>query len=60
MLTDERQQRILSTLEENDIITIAELIEPLEASESTIRRDLQHLENQGLLIRVHGGAKKKQ
>ena len=33
MLTDERQQRILSTLEENDIITIAELIEPLEASE---------------------------
>ena len=60
MLTDERQQRILSALEENDIITIAELIEPLEASESTIRRDLQHLENQGLLIRVHGGAKKKQ
>lgn len=60
MLTDERHQRILESLEENDIITIAELIDPLEASESTIRRDLQHLENQGLLIRIHGGAKKKQ
>lgn len=58
MLTEERYQHILTHVEENDIVTITELMEPLEASESTIRRDLQHLENQGLLMRIHGGARK--
>lgn len=32
----------------------------MNASESTIRRDLQELENSGFLERVHGGAKKEQ
>lgn len=58
MLTEKRQQLILDFLTENDIVTISELMEPLKASESTIRRDLKNLENQGLLARVHGGAKK--
>lgn len=58
MLTEERYQHILTRVEENDIVTINELIDPLKASESTIRRDLQNLENQGLLTRIHGGAKK--
>lgn len=60
MLTDERYQAILATLEENKIIKVQELIQLLDASESTIRRDLQELENQNLLQRVHGGAKKMQ
>lgn len=60
MLTEERHQHILERLEENDIVTINDLMTPLEASESTIRRDLQNLENQGLLVRIHGGAKKLQ
>lgn len=60
MLTEERQEFILTELEDKNIIKITELLSPLEASESTIRRDLQSLEEQGLLTRIHGGAKKKQ
>lgn len=59
MLTEERYQHILTKVEENEIVTINELLLPLKASESTIRRDLQNLENQGLLTRIHGGAKKR-
>ena len=58
MLTDERQQLILDALETNKIVKSKDLMLELEASESTIRRDLQELEAQGLLKRVHGGAKR--
>ncbi|GAA3022377.1 DeoR/GlpR family DNA-binding transcription regulator [Tetragenococcus solitarius] len=58
MLTEKRQQLILDFLTENDVVTVNELMEPLKASESTIRRDLKNLEKQGFLARVHGGAKK--
>lgn len=58
MLTEERHRQILAYLATSEIVTINELMSPLKASESTIRRDLQTLENQGLLIRIHGGAKR--
>ncbi len=58
MLTEERQQKILQLLAQNNIVKLHELTDLLAASESTIRRDLQELENQKLLIRVHGGAKR--
>ncbi|MDN6639656.1 MAG: DeoR/GlpR family DNA-binding transcription regulator [Tetragenococcus sp.] len=58
MLTEKRHQLILNLLAENDIVTVSELMKPLKASESTVRRDLKNLESQGLLVRVHGGAKK--
>ncbi|AYW46814.1 DeoR/GlpR family DNA-binding transcription regulator [Tetragenococcus koreensis] len=58
MLTEKRHQLILDFLTENDIVTISELMKPLKASESTIRRDLKNLEEQGMLARIHGGAKK--
>ncbi len=58
MLTEERHQRILALLEETDIVKVSELIHQLQASESTIRRDLQELEAQGVLVRIHGGAKR--
>jgi DeoR family fructose operon transcriptional repressor len=60
MLTEERHQRILALLEEAEIIKVSELIQQLQASESTIRRDLQELEASGSLVRIHGGAKKIQ
>ena len=56
MLTEERQQRILKFLEEHNAITVTELTELLDASESTIRRDLNSLHKQGKLVKVHGGA----
>lgn len=59
MLTTERHQFILDFLEKNGTITIHEIAATLGASDSTIRRDLQFLEDQGLLFRVHGGAKRK-
>ncbi|WP_409254135.1 DeoR/GlpR family DNA-binding transcription regulator [Bacillus sp. SCS-153A] len=56
MLTPERQQIILSLLEEKGVVKLQELIEKTDASESTIRRDLIQLEDEKKLKRVHGGA----
>ena len=58
MLTEERRQKILDLLEQQKIVKSQDLVNLLNASESTIRRDLQELENGGFLERVHGGAKK--
>ena len=58
MLTEERKQRIIDLLNEQDIVKSQELMTLLSASESTIRRDLQELEADGLLKRIHGGAKR--
>lgn len=60
MLTEERRQKILDLLEQQKIVKSQDLVNLLNASESTIRRDLQELENGGFLERVHGGAKKEQ
>ena len=59
MLTNERHQYILNYLETHGTITIHEISAALATSESTIRRDLQFLEDQKLLLRVHGGAQRK-
>ncbi|MTD41508.1 DeoR family transcriptional regulator [Erwinia sp. CPCC 100877] len=58
MLTEERHQHILRLLEQQTVVRSQDLSTKLNASESTIRRDLQELEDAGLLKRVHGGAKK--
>ncbi|MGM0124077.1 DeoR family transcriptional regulator, fructose operon transcriptional repressor [Enterococcus sp. AZ194] len=60
MLTDERKQRILQLLEQSSIVKSQDLMLAFDVSESTIRRDLQELEDDGLLERIHGGAKKSQ
>jgi DeoR family fructose operon transcriptional repressor len=60
MLTEERRQQILHLLNQQNIVKSQELMILLHASESTIRRDLQELENEGFLERIHGGAKKVQ
>ncbi|KOO42942.1 DeoR/GlpR family DNA-binding transcription regulator [Priestia koreensis] len=56
MLTPERHQLILDALKEKGVIKLQEILELTDASESTIRRDLSHLEERKLLKRVHGGA----
>ncbi len=58
ILTEERQEYILNLLKTTKTIHVQDLIVDLEVSESTIRRDLSDLEDQGLLIRIHGGAKR--
>jgi len=56
MLTEERHQKILSILENNGSISVQQLTKLLESSESTIRRDLNVLGEEGLLVKVRGGA----
>ncbi|MGX6961931.1 DeoR/GlpR family DNA-binding transcription regulator [Vagococcus xieshaowenii] len=57
MLTEERHQLIMNSLESHNVVKVLELVEATHASETTIRRDLQLLEELGKLKRVHGGAK---
>ena len=52
----ERQQRILEILREEFTIRGTRLSEMLGVSEMTIRRDLDILEQKGLVDRTHGGA----
>lgn len=47
---------ILQLLEENESITVAELTEILNISESTARRDITILDKAGKLVKVFGGA----
>ena len=56
MLAEQRQAQILQLLDARGSITLTELVTLLQASESTIRRDLQELDKQNRLIRVFGGA----
>ena len=57
MLSEERFERILKLLEEKNTVTVTELVKELDTSESTIRRDLNHLDKMKKLKKVHGGAK---
>lgn len=56
MLTQERRTKILDLLEEKGSVTVTQLSECFDASESTIRRDLVALSQLGRLKKVHGGA----
>ncbi|MCX8677812.1 MULTISPECIES: DeoR/GlpR family DNA-binding transcription regulator [Apibacter] len=54
-----RQQLIIDELDEHNFTKVNELCEKLNVSAVTIRKDLQYLENTGLLYRTHGGASKQ-
>ena len=56
MLTEERHRLILDALKDKGVVKINDLIDLLNTSESTIRRDLTYLESINALKRVHGGA----
>ena len=56
MLTEQRQEMILQMLEEKGSITVGEIREKFDSSESTIRRDLNYLDSIGKLTKVFGGA----
>ena len=56
MLPEERYAAILRRIKQNRVVTVHELVQALSSSAPTIRRDLAHLHNKGLLQKVHGGA----
>lgn len=59
MLFDERNKLILDILDKEEFVKTVDLIERLNASEATIRRNLKDLEDSNKIVRVHGGARKK-
>ncbi len=54
--TELRHERIRGMLIANDLVTVSEFCRELGCSTATIRNDLRHLEENGLLKRSHGGA----
>ena len=58
MMKERRHAMILELLNSNDVIKVSELVNELDVTEMTIRRDLQELEDNHQLIRIHGGARR--
>lgn len=56
MLIEERFLEIIKIVNDKKTVTVQELTELLDTSESTIRRDLTVLHKNKKLIKVHGGA----
>lgn len=56
MLAIERQREILNVLAQRGSARVAELAEMFNVTEETIRRDLDKLEEEGRVVRSHGGA----
>src|SRR5258707_5402576 len=54
-LTDDRRSRILEVIRQRGFASLPALAEALEVSESTVRRDLDFLEETGVAQRTHGG-----
>jgi Transcriptional regulators of sugar metabolism len=55
MIPAKRQQIILSALAERGVLSITELMEWLNVSHMTVRRDIQKLEEEGRVLSVSGG-----
>lgn len=60
LLAVDRQKKILEILQAEKSIRNSELVKILNVSLETIRRDLDILEKEGLVEKVHGGAKFKE
>ena len=56
MLVDERRSKMLQITELQGFVSLQQLVDELNASESTIRRDLEYLDGIGQLRRTRGGA----
>jgi DeoR/GlpR family transcriptional regulator of sugar metabolism len=56
LTTYERRQSLLDILRKQPGLRVPELALALDVSEGTVRNDLNALEEQGVLMRVHGGA----
>jgi len=51
-----RFQRILAAVEAQGIVGVQQLMESLDTSSATVRRDINELAIEGVLLKVHGGA----
>lgn len=58
ILKSERKKLIMERISQYDFVTLDSLVSLLETSESTVRRDLDELEAERKLHRIHGGAER--
>lgn len=56
MLKRERLHKIVEMVNSQGIITVNEVINELNVSDMTVRRDLDELDKAGKVVRIHGGA----
>ena len=56
MLPDERRRKIVELVTDRGSCTVDTLADRFHVSEATIRRDLQELDDRGMIERSHGGA----
>ena len=56
MLAEERRNRILEMLRDKRFVSVNDLCNEFHVSRETIRRDIDRLANESLLIKTHGGA----
>ena len=55
MLAEERRNRLVEFVRVRRFASLPELTDEVDVSESTVRRDLEYLEEQGTIRRIHGG-----
>lgn len=55
MLKAQRQERMRGLLEKHSTMTVSSLAELLQCTMMTVRRDIDEMEKQGLVQKVHGG-----
>jgi DeoR/GlpR family transcriptional regulator of sugar metabolism len=56
MLAEARRLRLLELISQRGYARLEDLVESVGVSESTVRRDLESLDQQGSIKRTHGGA----
>ena len=56
MIAEERRKKLAELITRRGFVSLSELATELKASESTIRRDLEALDQSGTIRRTHGGA----
>jgi DeoR/GlpR family transcriptional regulator of sugar metabolism len=56
VLASQRRAAILARVEEAGAVRVSDLVEALDVSDMTVRRDIERLDRDGLVERVHGGA----
>lgn len=59
LLIEERRRKILELIDDQERVTVGELVEHFGISAVTIRGDLDALAESGALVRSHGGAVKR-
>lgn len=53
----QRHQKIIDWVNQRGTVRISEITEAFQVSDMTVRRDLEELEEEGLLKKIHGGAR---